>query len=523
MLNVLIPTSGVGSRLGELTKYTNKSLVRVGDKPALTRIIEQYPEDAFFFIMLGDHGELVREYLSLAHPDQNFVFLDLEMREGNMGLMAALRAQRHLIEGPFIFHASDTLVTVPRDFIEAGGTANIVLGYPLSGDNSQYRTIRPTSGGCVERILEKGEINSPGDMVHIGVVNFRDPANFWKAAETLDDYACDTHVVNAMLAYDTFRLQETDDWWDVGNIAKLQAARSIFANSECVVLEKPDQAVYFVGDQVIKFFSEPEMTRKRVERAKLMGDAVPKIFGSTEHFFAYQRAEGQLARDVLGAKRFREFLNWCQYRIWCADAPVEAPDFETEARSFYKQKTYDRIDQFYAKTGIRDESDEFNGWRETVPKLEVLLERVPWKEICNGVPRRGFHGDLHFSNILVPFKLLDWREDFAGQTRYGDVYYDLAKLLHGLIVSHDLVEKNFFTIEEKPGTVRRINLDILRHNRHVECERVLMEWSASRGYDVKRIRILCALIYLNIAALHHHPYDRFLYFLGKKMLAEELA
>ena len=40
---VLITTSGLGSRLGELTDYTNKSLVRVTDKPAISNIIESYP------------------------------------------------------------------------------------------------------------------------------------------------------------------------------------------------------------------------------------------------------------------------------------------------------------------------------------------------------------------------------------------------------------------------------------------------------------------------------------------------
>ena len=37
---VLITTSGIGSRLGKLTDFTNKSLVRIGDKPAISHIIE---------------------------------------------------------------------------------------------------------------------------------------------------------------------------------------------------------------------------------------------------------------------------------------------------------------------------------------------------------------------------------------------------------------------------------------------------------------------------------------------------
>ncbi len=40
MLTVLITTSGTGSRLGDLTNYTNKSLVPVGDKYCISQLIE---------------------------------------------------------------------------------------------------------------------------------------------------------------------------------------------------------------------------------------------------------------------------------------------------------------------------------------------------------------------------------------------------------------------------------------------------------------------------------------------------
>jgi hypothetical protein len=43
-----------------------------------------------------------------------------------------------------------------------------------------------------------------------------------------------------------------------------------------------------------------------------------------------------------------------------------------------------------------------------------------------------------------------------------------------------------------------------------------------QGYEVRKVRILTALIYLNIAALHHNPYCQLLYALGKSMLFAEL-
>jgi NDP-sugar pyrophosphorylase family protein len=63
-LTVLITTSGMGSRLGNLTQFTNKSLIVVGNKPALSHIIEKYPPDTTFVITLGYFGDQVKEFLN---------------------------------------------------------------------------------------------------------------------------------------------------------------------------------------------------------------------------------------------------------------------------------------------------------------------------------------------------------------------------------------------------------------------------------------------------------------------------
>ena len=75
---VLITTSGLGSRLGNLTDYTNKSLVRVADKPAISYIIEAYPNGTEFIITLGHYGEHVRQFLNLAYPDVKFEFVNID-------------------------------------------------------------------------------------------------------------------------------------------------------------------------------------------------------------------------------------------------------------------------------------------------------------------------------------------------------------------------------------------------------------------------------------------------------------
>ena len=50
----------------------------------------------------------------------------------------------------------------------------------------------------------------------------------------------------------------------------------------------------------------------------------------------------------------------------------------------------------------------------------------------------------------------------------------------------------------------------------------IMLLSKKNNYSIKKVEILTALIYLNIAALHHYPYSIFLYYLGKFELTKAI-
>ena len=200
----------------------------------------------------------------------------------------------------------------------------------------------------------------------------------------------------------------------------------------------------------------------------------------------------------------------------------EQKAFEKRCHQFYHDKTVDRIKLFYKNLDQQDGTESING--QVMPSLASLLNRIDWKNLSNGLAGR-FHGDFHFENILwdekeKKFTLLDWRQDFGGSLEIGDVYYDLAKLLHGLIVPHDSIVKNLFSIEWKD---KEISFNLHRKKALVDCEQQFNMWCEKSGFSLSKVRILTALIYLNIAALHHYPYSLFLYALGKKMLKKELS
>ena len=72
---VLIPSAGVGSRLGSLTEHVNKALIQIDGKAVISHIIELYPEYYEFIICLGHKGDFLRQYLEISHPKINFNFV----------------------------------------------------------------------------------------------------------------------------------------------------------------------------------------------------------------------------------------------------------------------------------------------------------------------------------------------------------------------------------------------------------------------------------------------------------------
>jgi len=238
--------------------------------------------------------------------------------------------------------------------------------------------------------------------------------------------------------------------------------------------------------------------------------------------YRYSKVHGKVLSEVVTLPLFDRFLEHCN-RFWQTKSltPAETSAFQEICMKFYRDKTFERVALFYNKFDLKDSIESING--KLMPELESLLNSLDWNWLANGLPGR-FHGDFHFENILLSepegkFVFLDWRQDFGGNLSTGDIYYDFAKLLHGLIISHELIAGAFFRVDWQPDA---IEYDFHRKQILVECEQHFLSWLESHGYDRRKVCVLTALIYLNIAPLHHHPYSLLLYSLGKAMLKLEL-
>ncbi len=220
---ILITTSGTGSRLGELTKTTNKALVKINGRPTIEYIFNSYPKDSIFVITLGYHGDQVKNYLLKNYQDYNFEFVivDKYIGDGSSLLYSMLCAKDNL-QCPFIFHACDTIVVekIPEP------SEDWVIGYVIDPETTkmdvrQYRSHK-IKDGYLAKVNDKGITDF--DSIHIGMTGIHDYKKFWGAVESLykndrnNQALGDVSVIEKLLLEGTkLKWVPFETWLDTGN------------------------------------------------------------------------------------------------------------------------------------------------------------------------------------------------------------------------------------------------------------------------------------------------------------------
>ena len=332
-MKVLITTSGLGSRLGDLTQYTNKSLIRVGKKPALSYIIESYPSEYEFVITLGHFGDHVKQYLQLAYPNLKFIFVDVDKYEGHGSslLYSILQAEKELQE-PFIFHACDSILLNKYEHVDG----NWLGGYSSADNSSHYRTFNVIDD-LVSCLNEKGALFY--DYEYIGICSIENYKEFWDNAKLVYDDTnsslSDCHVITELLDGINFTYRVFDSWLDIGNSSSLERARKIIPD-KFEILDKLNESIFIFDEFVIKFFHDKDTVRKRVARAKLLNPLVPKLLGHTDNFYKYEYAAGELFSTCANTENFSKFLRWSKNNLWTSSP--KSNNFKDLCEKFYFDK-----------------------------------------------------------------------------------------------------------------------------------------------------------------------------------------
>ncbi len=521
---VCILAAGVDPKESHFTDSINRGILPVNNKAVISYIIEKFPEDTEIIIAVGHKKDTVVDYLTLAYPDRKFTFVEVDKYSGpGSGPGYSLLACKKHLQSPFIFCTADTIVLEDIPEIDENW-----LGIAPVHETEQYCTVK-IKNNLVCQLDTK--VKTDNKFAFIGLAGIRDYKDFFLALEQSNEIKA-----NELQMTDGFKgLIEKKlvpigfTWFDTGSKDNyIETNINFSGGGHKFDFSKDDEFLYFVNGRVIKFFADKTVTEKRNHRANnALSGISPEIEGHRNHFYSYKMVDGQTVYSALNQKVAGEFLEWAKTYLWKNTklSEKEKDDFSKACLDFYKTKTEKRLKMYADKANTEEESRFVNGVE--VPTTKELLAKIDWDYIAGGTPS-NFHGDLQFDNILISknkssekdkFLLLDWRHEFGGLVHVGDLYYDLAKLYGGTILSYPLIKDGMFSASVSGDHAYYdyfVKSDLLEVKEHYE------QFLLDNNYDLRKIKIITSLIFLNMAPLHNAPFDNLLHGLGRSMLHKSL-
>lgn len=515
---VCILSAGVGARMAGFTESLNKSMLPLNYKPVISHIIEEFEPTVPLVVVVGYRKDTLMQYLRTAYPERDIEFVEVDKYTGpHTGPGYSLLSAKDKLQCPFIVSAADTIVLdkpVPPNY-------NWVGVAPVE-DTTRFCSFNIKDGAVVE-IYDK--VKTSNKYAFIGLAGIKDYAEFWHSLETNKTIiGGEVQLSNGLEGLlEKTLVAEKFNWYDTGTPESYQQTCQAF-KSDFKNLDKKGEQIYFVGDKVVKYFENADIAKKRVERSRILAGVVPEVIAHSDNFYVYRKVPGNTLSAELTQDKFTHYLDWLSRNLW-KDVPLgpeKQSEFSKACMDFYKEKTLKRLDAFYEKTKMHDAEMTINGVR--TPALHEMLARVDWNSLSHGVPSR-IHGDLVFDNVVVAqngsagangnghsFTLLDWRQEFAGLLEYGDLYYDLGKTYHALTITHDGIYKDLYSVSREGSD---IHVDFYTNFRTNSCKPIFEKFIASKGYSLNKVRLISAIIHLNMSPLHHSPFDELLYYLGR--------
>lgn len=507
---VLILAAGLGTRLESLTKEINKALLPINNRAIISHIIDKFPKDYEFIIAIGYKGEFVREYCELAFPTHKFTFVEIDNVDGYASGpgYSALQCKEHL-QRPFYITTCDCLIDSPMPYLDGNWLGVQPTSYP-----EKYSTVK-LSGNDIIGYSNKNE--NGYDMAFIGLAGIWDYRVFW---EQLENNIIDGEIVSAFNIpsnYPTFKAKELK-WLDTGNLDDLNKTKEYFKDTPLSLSKDNNEITYKEGDLFIKFTPNSKVLQNRINRAQLLKDYIPSNFGSVSNYMYYRWEIGSTLYDVDNIDVFTKFLNTLDVTNF------ESPsDSEQLIESFYKEKTYDRMKLFLDKHEVRYYTEKHNINGVEYPSMQELILNVDFNEFKSNPFYKIFHGDLQFDNIIYnssnnKFTYIDWRESFAGNTLFGDIYYDVAKMYGGCIIPYNKMkdENNINFIKGDYSIQYSYNVsDNLK-----KFKTIYEEWIIKNGLDLNKVKLITAIIFLNMSPLHDDKFGNMLWFKSIEMLYE---
>ena len=510
----VIACAGLGSRMQEVNSDLHKALLPLRGKPILEHIVSSVPREHRLVFLLGHQSKQIRDFVELVFPDRLKIFVSVPDFASEMsGTGVSLLAAESELSQSFWYTPCDGIFSDSLTLVASNEFADSVyVGAPLDSviDPSNYCLFRTDSNKILDVIDKPKNFSSldHSDMaVFTGLMFIKNKDLFF--SEII--HGGHLNFTESILKGST--VEVISYWRDLGHPSEYK--REVQKN-EVFDFSKPNEVTYQIDHRILKWWSDDSIPLKKAEKPKVLPDFFPLNIETKGQFLIYEKVPGSTLYPKLSTQIFENLLEWLENGFWLS----QNIDLSDDLTSFYIDKSRKRIDLISNLLPYSLDHVYINNEGLRV-EPRVLLEEFPWTEIVSNPIPTIIHGDLQFDNIILKtgggFSLIDWRPEFGKNLVFGDKYYDLAKLYGGMLIDYSQIKKNQMEFNLSDGTY---SYSVNSCQNFREISSILEHYIHERSYSWRKVRLITALIYLNMCPLHERPFADILFFKAFELLGE---
>ena len=506
-----ILAAGKGTRNNDV-KGLHKALLPLENKPIISHIIDKLEKKIEIVIAVGYKSEQIKSYLSEIYSDRKITYVDVDNYDKpGSGPGYSLLCCKDELQKPFIYTACDTIVEedVAFNYISENwiGVSEVDLD-----ESMQYCLVRG------DKFMDN-LFYGTGNRAFVGMAGINDYKDFWKHLENKDVVKDEYQVDSGLKGLNRMRIIDFT-WYDTGNNKSYYKTKEKF-NKE-IVANKSSEAIFLHNEKVVKYFNDSKRAKTRIERAKYLNGNAPRVKLINDNMYSYDFINGKLLSEVLDESVLHKFLDFCKSNLWKKTSTTDG--FIDDCKIMYEDKTKNRLSQLIDND--LDKIKTINGLEGQ--SIKHLLSKINWDRLYQKAIPSTFHGDLQPENIIYnsdddKFTLIDWREGFGNGVEIGDVYYDLSKLYHALLINGNSILKGMYNYETK---IDSASVHFYAKSNLIYFKTIFEGWCNDNGYDWYNVELLGILHYLNICTLYDNfqngEYGKFLFLYGKYLLTKHL-
>lgn len=225
-MQAIIPLAGKGTRVRPHTHSRPKPLLRVGNRPVLSYVVDQLVESGVteLICITGHLADQIESYLACEYPGLEKRYVEqVEQR----GTADAIRLARPHVRGPVLIVFVDTIFDADLSLIENRPEDDGIIWAKEVEDYQRFGVIVTDDNGYMSRIVEK-PAEPISRLANIGLYYIRDHELMF---EGIAEVMAREPLLGEYFLTDAFQYMidqgsriftaEVEGWWDCGKVETL--------------------------------------------------------------------------------------------------------------------------------------------------------------------------------------------------------------------------------------------------------------------------------------------------------------